>query len=542
MNYFLSLYFISGRKMNFKPVFVAAALIAAIPAYSQEKALQVITREVSMMHMKYLSSDSLEGRRTGSEGNNAAADYISSAALKTGVSPLPGHDGLRQTLEYIRITPVPGSSEILVKDTTGNTLHRAEVMPLMPPNDNVSLSGEVVFGGYGYTNSENKYNDFAGISVNDRIVIIMTRVPELRGSGMPAPGTGISEMTEVRKLPMIMLQKAKAVFFVSDPALGSNVSADLLSMGGSYQLVPLFRPQIFNFTLNAYSISAETADMLLKSSGLTLKQMQDSIASTRKPASFIIPGVRADINITVARDTVTSSNIIGYIEGSDPVLRNEAVMFTAHYDHVGKDVAGNIYNGANDNASGSVGLLNIASAFAALEKKPARSMVFLWATGEEEGLHGSSYYTENPVFPLEKTVAVINFDMIGRSRRETDVGASLSGRVDITGPDTIKVISGEDCPELVSLATDACMKSGIHMIDEGKGAHFSGSDHFPFYKKGIPVLFFFSGLHSDYHKPSDDFEFIDFDKLIKVSEAGFLTGYHVAISPLRLQKEIKAQK
>src|SRR5690606_9814201 len=141
---------------------------------------------------------------------------------------------------------------------------------------------------------------------------------------------------------------------------------------------------------------------------------------TLNPASFLFSNLRARININVVKDTVTSNNIIGYIEGSDSDLRNEAVIFTAHYDHVGKDPAGNIFNGANDNASGSVGLLNIATAFAALEKKPARSLIFLWATGEEEGLHGSTYYTEKALFPLEKTVAAINFDMIGRSRRETD--------------------------------------------------------------------------------------------------------------------------
>jgi len=262
----------------------------------------------------------------------------------------------------------------------------------------------------------------------------------------------------------------------------------------------------------------------------------------RKPTSFIVPGVRADVRINVAKDTVTSSNIIGYIEGSDPILKNEAVLFTAHYDHVGKDAAGNIYNGANDNASGSVGLLNIASAFAALQKKPARSTIFLWTTGEEEGLHGSSYYTEHPLFPLDQTVASINFDMIGRSRRDTDTGATLTGQYDITGPDTIKVISGADCRQLVSLATEACRESGVHMIDEGKGTHFSGSDHYPFYRKGIPVLFFFTGLHRDYHKPSDDYEFIDFDKLLKVSQAGFLTGYDVANNPLRLEKDPKVQK
>jgi len=528
--------------MKFKSFIAAAALIAAIPAYSQEKALKAITREASETHMKYLSSDNLEGRRTGSTGNNEAAEYIQAAALKAGVKPLPGQSDLLYPLDYLRITPVPGSSSIIIRDTTGNIIHSSEVMALMPPNDDVSLSGEVVFGGYGYTNSEEKYNDFAGISVNDRIVIVMTRVPELSGTGMPAPGSGISEMTEARKLPMVMLQKARAVFFVADPALGSDISSDMFSMGSSYQLVPLFRKQMFNFNLNAYAISTETADMLLKSSGLTLRQMQDSIASARKPASFIIPGLRADITIKVAKDTVTSSNIVGYIEGSDPILRDEAVMFTAHYDHVGKDAAGNTYNGANDNASGSVGLLNIASAFGSLGRKPARSTIFFWTTGEEEGLHGSTWYAENPLFPIEKTVAVLNFDMIARSRRDTDVGATLSGKIDITGADTIKVISGEDCRQLVLLASEASRKAGIHMIDEGKGTHFSGSDHYPFYKKGIPVLFFFTGLHQDYHKTTDDFEFIDFDKLLKVSRAGFLTGYEVASNPVRLEKDHKTQK
>lgn len=528
--------------MKLKPVIVAAALIASIPVYSQQKALKVITRDASQKHMEYLSSDALEGRRTGSEGNDAAAEYIRTSALQTGLRPLPGQDDLFQTLEYVKITPVPGGSTITIRDTVRNTLHSSEVIPLVSPVDDVNLSGEVVFGGYGFTSTEDKYNDFAGISLNERIVIIMTRTPELRGSGMPSGETEISEISEARKLTMIMLQKAKAVFYVADPALGTDISTDLLSMGSSYQLVPLFRKQFFNFNINAYAISQETADMLLQSSGLTLKKMQDSIASTRKPASFIIPGVKAGISIKVTKDTVTSSNIVGYIEGSDPLLKDEGVMFTAHYDHVGRDAAGNIYNGANDNASGSVGLLNVASAFAALDTKPARSIVFLWATGEEEGLHGSSYYAENPLFPIENTVAVINFDMIGRSRRNTDVGASLTGKIDITGPDTIKVISGEDCRKLVSMASVACRELGLHMIDEGKGDHFSGSDHYPFHKKGIPVLFFFSGLHKDYHKPSDDFEFIDFTKLVKVSKVGFRTGYNVASGPVRPEMDKKSQR
>jgi len=526
--------------MKLKPVIVLVALIATLPSFSQEKALEAINRELAEEYLEYLASDSLDGRRTGSEGNNAAAAYISRAALKTGIRPLPGQDNLFQSLDYLRVTPVPGESNVILTDSTGNVLCTSEVIPLMAPADTVSISGEVVFAGYGYSDRRENYDDFDNISVKNRIVIIMTRNPDLRGSGMPSSESSISEMIEVRKLPSIMLQNAKAVFFVADPALGTDISADLLSMGGSYHLVPLFRKQMFFFNINAYAITHETVDRMLHNAGVTLKDLQDSIAASREPVSFVIPDLRADIEINVVKDTVTSSNIIGIIEGSDPVLKNEAVLYSAHYDHVGIDAAGNIYNGANDNASGSVGLLNVAAAFAALEQKPPRSIIFFWTTGEEEGLHGSTYYAENPLFPLENTVADINFDMIGRSRRDTDFGASLTGEYDITGKDTIKVVSGADSPGLVAIAKAACRESGIYMIDEGKGTHFSGSDHYPFYRKGIPVLFFFTGLHRDYHKPSDDFEFIDFDKLLKVSRAGFLTGYRVATDPVRPALEKKS--
>jgi Zn-dependent M28 family amino/carboxypeptidase len=280
---------------------------------------------------------------------------------------------------------------------------------------------------------------------------------------------------------------------------------------------------------------------MLGKASLTLKQLQDSIAQVKRPVSFIIPNLKAEVTINVARDTVTSSNIVGYIEGSDPLLKNECVIYTAHYDHVGRNSSGNIFNGANDNASGSVGLLNVARAFTSLNRKPPRSIVFLWTTGEEEGLHGSTYYVDNPLFPLDKTVADINFDMIGRSRRETDTGSSLTGEIDITGSDTIKIISGGDTPGFIDIAEDACAQAGLAVIDEGKGEHFSGSDHYPFYRKGIPALFLFTGLHKDYHRETDDFEFIDFDKLLKVSKAGFLTGYRVASEPGRPQF-VKSEK
>jgi hypothetical protein len=520
--------------MKVKLILFLAALLVASSSYSQDKALKSITRDEAEKHMKYLSSDALEGRRTGSEGNNAAAAYISAAAVKMGVRPLPGQENLFQSLEYLRVITIPGESMIAITDSAGNPFHTSQITAIMAPGDSVSFSGDVVFAGYGYMNTEEKYNDFSGLSLKGRTVIVMTRNPDLKGNGLPSPEDGISEMTEARKLSLAMLQQAKAVFFVADPALGNDISSDLIPMGSSYQLKPLFRKQ-FSFNLNAYVITMEVADLMLGKANLTLKQLQDSIAMVKKPVSFVIPDLKAEVTINVAKDTVSSSNVIGYIEGSDPVLKKECVIYTAHYDHVGKNSSGKIFNGANDNASGSVGLLNVARAFTSLNRKPPRSIVFLWTTGEEEGLHGSTYYIDNPLFPLDKTVADINFDMIGRSRLETDTGSSLSGEIDITGRDTIKIISGGDTPGFLDLAKEACAQAGITVIDEGKGEHFSGSDHFPFYRKGIPALFFFTGLHKDYHRETDDFEFIDFDKLVKVSKAGFLTGFKVASTPERPQ-------
>ncbi len=507
------------------------ALTAVIPEAPPAEALSAITIESSHTHMRYLSSDELAGRRTGSEGNNAAAAYIRDEALRLGLTPLPGEKDLFHPLEYVRITTLPGSSSVTLRDTLNRLLGSKGLVPLIPPAESQFLDGEVLFAGYGYVNSKEKYNDLAGVTVRDKIVMIMTRKPEPGGTGYPAEGSAIAEIDELRKLPALMLQQARAIVYVADPASGEEASASLLAMGSTYQLIPLFRKQQFIFSANVFAVTSATANAMLSNARVTLRQLQDSIASTRKPVSFTLPNLRAAITTVVAKDTVTSNNIIGYIEGSDPLLRDEAVIYIAHYDHVGTDASGNIHNGANDNASGSVGLLNIAAAYASLERKPARSAIFFWATGEEEGLHGSSYYTENPLFPLKKTVAVLNFDMIGRSRLDTDVGRSISGEIDITGRDTIRVIHGNDSPDLLTLALGACHESEIYPIDEGKGAHFTGSDHYPFFRKKIPVVFFFTGLHADYHRPTDDYEFIDFDKLIKVSRAGFLTGYRVSSLP-----------
>ena len=333
-------------------------------------------------------------------------------------------------------------------------------------------------------------------------------------------------MAELKKLTPLFMQGPRAILFVADPAYGDKPLNLMISE--SYKLTPLFRKPMFDFPFNLCTISAEEADKLLAPSGMTLAGLQKKIAETKRPASFIVPGVEANITIGVKQDTVYSSNVVGYFEGSDPVLKDECVLYTAHYDHVGTEPDGTVNNGANDNASGTVGLLSMAKGFSVLKKNPARSVVFLWTTGEEEGLYGSEYYVENPLFPLDKTVADLNFDMIGRSWMPADTGIVMGDRLDINGPDTIQLISARDCQELLDITIVSGNESGIKAMDVGKKTHFNGSDHFPFAMKGIPAIFFFTGLHRDYHKSTDDYEFIDFDKMLKVSRTGFLTGFKVA--------------
>jgi hypothetical protein len=510
-----------------------AALSVAATCYPQSSSLKAISVGNIKDQIKYLASDSLQGRKTGSEGNTMAAEYIAGEATKIGLKPLPGQNSMFQPLSFQKISTVPDSTCVIVKDTTGKVIVRGGYSPFMIPSSPVSVSGDVVFLGYGYINSKTKYNDLQGVQINNKIIIVMTREPDLSGSGMPDENENVSEDTELRKLSSLIIMGPKAILYVADPAYGKSI-AQSFSSAESYKLVPRFKHQGWDFSINVGVISAETANAILAGTGHDLAELQKRIAQTKAPVSFVLPDLKGELNVAVKKEDVESSNVVGYFEGSDSLLKNECVIYTAHYDHVGVDAAGDVFNGANDNASGSVGLLQVAKAFSVLNKKPARSIVFLWTTGEEEGLYGSFYYTSNPLFPLEKTVADINFDMIGRSKMPADTGKVRGEKLDVTGPDSIRLVSARDSKQFISIVTEAGKESKIYVIDDGKGLHFSGSDHYPFTQKGIPAVFFFTGLHRDYHGETDEYQFIDFNKIMKVSRTGFLTGLRVANLPGRL--------
>jgi Zn-dependent M28 family amino/carboxypeptidase len=246
-----------------------------------------------------------------------------------------------------------------------------------------------------------------------------------------------------------------------------------------------------------------------------------------KKASFTVSGQAAE--------TVNTQNVVAVLEGSDPVLKNEYVALGAHYDHVGigAPVAGDaIYNGADDDGSGTTALLAIADALAHSSPRPKRSVLFVWHCGEEKGLWGSRYFTQNPTVPLERVVAQLNIDMIGRSKKEGDtslVNAALSG------PNEIYVIGSKmmstELGELSERVNNSYLKLNFnYKYDDPKDPErfFFRSDHFNYARKGIPIIFYFDGVHEDYHQPGDSVDKIDFDKMQKVTRTVFMTMWELA--------------
>lgn len=327
----------------------------------------------------------------------------------------------------------------------------------------------------------------------------------------------------------------KAVLLVYDPKneFKDAYASGLAGMIPSNSVAPASQQRREMPFLLAF-ITQNTADQLLKSTGKNLAQMQEEIKREGNPVSAEIPGITTSIKIPVRTRDFFASNVIGIVEGSDPVLRNECVIYTAHFDHVGKNSKGEVNNGADDDASGSMALLEVAEAFTKLKKKPLRTVIFAWVNGEEKGLLGSQYYANNPVIPMEKTLVDLNLDMVGRSKLPSDTGKFAGYDLDVTQPGELMIYTAHESSELMNLLNSAARESGIRLIDKGKEMGFGGSDHESFWAKDVPAIFFHSGIHGDLHNPGDDVERIDFDKMEKVSNMVFLLGYRVANQKTRI--------
>ncbi len=279
-------------------------------------------------------------------------------------------------------------------------------------------------------------------------------------------------------------------------------------------------------------IHRAVADRLVEPSGKTLEKLQAEIDRELKPNSFEIEGTTVKIDVRMKSNDLEVSNVFGIMEGSDPVLKDEFVIYVAHYDHVGTDGQGGVFNGADDNASGTVALLEMAEAFMQEKKPTKRSVGFLWVAAEEIGLFGSSYFAGHPMVPADQMAAVINLDMVGRTKSPEDAESERSG-LTIVGGDTVKVIGGLQSKVLMDLNNRTLEEMGMvgdyqyNDIDHPE-RYFYRSDHISFARKDIPVLFYSTGTHRDYHLVTDTEDRIDYGKFLKMTRFCYKAGFNIA--------------
>jgi hypothetical protein len=534
----------SGKISSPKICCIFQFLMIIITCNAQKEGIQSITISNLESHLYFLAADELQGRETGEPGLEIAANYLASQAKKIGLKAVDDNNDYFQKYIIEEKTLDSEESMISVSSPAKDTIKMKEdFYMIIPPDFNdLDISGEVVFAGYGINSEKFNYNDFNEIEVSDKIVLIMDRAPmDESGTKSKFDDYNWNDLQNFNyKYYYLNTLKPKAILIVFDPKSGYNSLSDINPeypkyFASSKKLKGVPDPYAFLYDLatRVFIIHRNVADKLLEGTGMDLQTLQQEIDETLEPHSFPIPGKTINIQLKVNKKEISARNIFGVVEGSDPVLKNEYLIYMAHYDHVGVDASGDVFNGADDNASGSTALLEMAEAFMLEKNKMKRSIGFLWVSAEELGLFGSQYYTENPIIPLDKIVAAINLDMVGRTRTPADTGTVMGDEISVLGGDSIGVIEGHQSKILMKMNEQTLAQ--MNMIGDytyndpnHPEMYFYRSDQINFVRHDIPVLFYSTGTHRDYHQVSDSPDKIDYVKLKKVTDFTFMVGYNIA--------------
>jgi aminopeptidase YwaD len=406
-----------------------------------------------LAHVQALTASEMQGRASGTIGGDRAARYLTDQLATMGLKP-GGDDGSFLQSFAVSIGTGIGS---------GTALERLGAEPAAlsvgrdwtPHGGSVEgdVTGEVVFVAYGVVAPERGWDDYAGVDVRDKIALALDDAPAPLGDLRPS---------RLEKLIAARRHGAQALLLVADqlPSLDATAASVRLVSG---------------------TVTGAAADLLLAPSGKRIAQLKAALANAGAPLSWA-SGVKARVRVSLEREDRRAPNVIGVLPGTDPALASEAIVLGAHYDHLGR-IGGAVHPGADDNASGTAVVLGLARALAAAGGT-ARTLVFVLFTGEEAGLLGSAHYVRHPTVLLERTIAMMNFDMVGRMRdRRLHVGG---------------VESGAGLRAIVSAAA-----AGTGLVLSLHDTPFAPSDHTSFYEAGTPVLFFHTEGHDDYHTPRD---------------------------------------
>lgn len=492
---------------------LALALVApwAMAEEGARAAFQSITKADLIKHVKVLASDELEGRSAGSKGEALAAEYIARHFKEFGLKPV-GDDG-----SYFQKLPLGQSAGLAAGNrlrwqAKGGEWKAAEVEKAWTPfpfSANGEAKAGLVFAGYGITAPEYKYDDYAGLDVKGKVVLVLRHEPREKERTDVFDGPRHTRHSWFSaKARNAQERGAAALLMVTDPKNHpekEDALAGYRGAGDDGVKIPVLH------------VKQALAREMLAAGGFDLAKLQEAIDGDLKPRSAALP-VEVDLASRLELKTVTAKNVLGLLEGADPEKKKEIVVVGAHYDHLGygdygslggPEAANKMHRGADDNASGTASVIELARAFTTAKVKPRRSILFMTFTGEERGLVGSRHYVNHPVLPLADHVAMVNLDMVGRGK---------TGEFLVSGVGTSPI-----WPDLVETINQR-LSTKVRFGQSG----FAPSDNTSFFQKGIPVLFFFTGMHEDYHRPSDTWDKINQEQMEVVARYTFAVLHYLA--------------
>ena len=536
----VAVFALASLLLNVPPAPAQGSQPAYTPTALKQPAFRTAVQGVTAAQLKdylaFVASDEMEGRETPSRGHDATARFIATLLSRWGVKPGGADGSYFQPIELARQKLATDAIEVTVGK---RTLAYGRDFLAMPTVGDVS--GGLVFAGDGWFIKAKGLDAYAGIDPKGKIVVVTQ-------GGFPA---GIKDLGPLGKRgedwmdPMTYAERKGAVGMIMLPTLLNQANPDRLAQmrrrfeegqswpeklprdGGGGRMGAATLPTVF--------LMAGAAQALFAGEKVDAPTILQSFPSGTPVKPFELSAQKqARISIKTSNDRVPSQNVIGIVEGSDSAMKAEYVAFGAHYDHSGTRPGDGdtVLNGADDNGSGTVALLAMAEALQKAPRKPKRSAIFVWHMGEEQGLWGSAYFTAFPTVPIDKIVAQLNIDMIGRSRPEGDTDPRNK---DLSGPNEVYVIGSRMMSTELGAISDAVNAaygklSYNFRYDDPKDPErfFYRSDHIHYARKGIPIIFYFTGVHADYHGPDDEVSKIDFAKYEKITRSIFATFWEIA--------------
>jgi hypothetical protein len=480
-----------------------------------------------------VASDEMEGRDTPSRGLDLAAKFIADHLSRWGVKP-GGDDGTyfqKFALTSRRVEP-----ESTIASLNGQGFKLGE--DFIAESSQGQASGRIIYVGHGYKVKAKDIDAYQGVDVKGKIMLAVEGYPR---------GVSFQDLSDKKAgvdydTPETYARSHGARGVIYIPSVSTiTFWQNRHKFSLSPSRMRLERPRLSGPNIPVIYASVKMVKAILDGEKLDYETIRKQAAEGALGEAFdLAAGKQASFNVNAKIDKAITQNVVGVIEGVDPILKKEYVAVGAHYDHVGiaKNADGDkIFNGADDDGSGTVATLAIAQALAKSHERPKRSVIFVWHAGEEKGLWGSEFFTNNPPVPIEQIVTQLNIDMIGRAKKEGD--DNMANR-DLTGPNELYIIGSKmmstDLGNLSEEVNNSFLKLSFnYKYDDPNDSErfFYRSDHYNYAKKGVPIIFYFSGVHEDYHGLADTPDKIDYQKMEKVTRTVFAMMWRLANAPER---------